>query len=241
MDGHDDLVESTDPEISGLDELLDFGEAPPTEEEPPSGEGEAPEGEAPEEVIPPKEEALPNQREDLKYISLLEERLKALEAQIKPVEAPPEAVPEDPLDGIDFDEAMTSRETFAKVLQRVADRVREKVLAEVSPALTFVEARQKQEASTAADLFYQENPDLKGYNRAVVAAVQEVLAGNPQSPQGEVLKKAATIVRESLGLPKRSAPQKPSLAPPQKGVRTPVKAKPELTKTQEQVLDLINF
>ena len=236
MDGQDDLVESTDSEISGLDELLGFGEAPPAEEEPPTGEGEASEGEAPE-------EAPPAQREDLKYIALLEDRLKALEAQVKPAEAPPAhpVVPEDPLEGIDFDEAMTSKDTFAKVLQRVADRVREKVLAEVSPALTFVEARQKQEASTAADLFYQENPDLKGYNRAVVAAVQEVLAGNPQSPQGEVLKKAATIVRESLGLPKRSALQKPSLAPPQKGVRTPVKAKPELTKTQEQVLDLINF
>ena len=241
----------------GLSELLDY-----PEEGQEVGDGEVEETEAgisgePSEPVEepldgesseaPQDEAL--QDDNLSYIKLLEERLNKMEGLLnKPEtpETPPQEHKEfDPLEGVDFDEAMTSKEIFQGILQKVVRQTRESVMAELSPVMQDVEARKVVEVQKAANSFYEQHPDLSGFKKTVVSAVQEVLAESPHLEQGEVLKKAANLARTALGLPdgggKASAGKKPSpaLASPQRGAVRGGQKGPELSKVEQDILDLI--
>jgi cell division septum initiation protein DivIVA len=186
----------------------------------------------------------------------LQQQLRDLQEQLNKAPAatatatPTAAEAEDYLNGIDFDEAVSTPETFNKVLQAVATKTRDAVLRELTPQLQAAQQLQSQGIKSAVDRFYEANQDLAPFKTAVAALANEVYKEGTGLTSEQILAETAVRARKVLGLkaptaapaaPAAPAPKAPSPAlnnSPRSGRR---QAAPEtsLSDVEREIMELM--
>lgn len=169
------------------------------------------------EEVPKVEEPVVDPKDE--KIAALEARLAALES--KPKEEPaPQPVPEpapQPISEVDFvkdidlDEVVRDPKEFNKLMNQVyqkglADseqRVVEKVLRSI-PEIVQSNIKVTQELEKTKTEFFEENPDLKGFQKVLASVYQEIAEKNPGKDYKTILALTGAEARTRLGLEKKA-------------------------------------
>ena len=174
---------------------------------------ETPEPEPKPEPTPTPEPEVKEDPRDAR-IAALEAKLAALEAKPKETIEPKVEVPAvvedvDFVKDLDLDEVTRDPNEFNKVMNQVykkglADseqRVVEKVL-KTLPDIIQNNIKITQELEKTRDDFYNENPDLKGFQQVVATVFDELSKSNPGKGYKDLITLTGPEVRTRLGLPK---------------------------------------
>ena len=248
----DEVVE--EPEEEGYDpqdEINEMLEAlgGPQNVKPPEGDTES-EGED-DEALRDSEEEEPDDEgdggsedtssegEDVEEPNPIDEKLAAMEAEIKRLkeaaeeiapEPEPEPEPEGPIDfveDLDTDELFDNKDGINELLNKVFRAVDDKYrkMFERVPAVIEYQIG----VTNRVNDFYHQNPDLSEHKEKVQEVMTEYVKDNPDKSIDEILKEAAPLARKKLGLKPGANPKPKPKTPPlprKKGSRVrPAKTK----------------
>lgn len=154
------------------------------------------------------------------------------------------------LDGIDFDEAMSSPESFNKLLNAVyqkgvkqsKDISTESVLRNI-PEIVKANILTVTSLQRAAENFYSNNEDLRPYSKTVATVWEELYAQNPDKTYEDLMNDAATETRKRLNLQKEVKQQqkeekKPPRLPSNRGKVGRQSEQPNLTPMEQEIAEM---
>lgn len=182
-------------------------DAPSTDEPVEDFETDPPSTEAPSTESPPEPDEKDKAIEELRAEI---ERLKAPKTSAPSTEAPMQVGEHDFLKDEDFDELTSSPEEFNKLLNKIYKQAVEdtqKALSEKFnssiPEMVKTNLSTMTNLQKTRDQFYENNPDLKPFQKAVATVFEELAEKNPNKTYEEVLKDVASESRKRLGLDKK--------------------------------------
>lgn len=210
--------------------------AQPQEDEP-QGEAQPVEGES-DEQMQPAGQAQPEEPDELQrlreQVAELTAKLQELtqakpqtQPQTKPQETPTQeeptqVEPADFLGEVDPEDLITDKKAFNKVLVNVYEAAKQQAKAEVEAAMRSIPLAVQQTVQQYSALqdatrrFYEENPDLKQWSKAVAAVAEELQAQHPEWDLTTLFAETEKEARKRLQLPKQKV--QPA-AQPQTGAR----------------------
>ena len=163
-----------------------------------------------------------------------------------------------PMEGVDFDDVMSSPEKFGVFLKGFAEQVYNAALESSARSTLNIVGYQVNQQLALKELttqFYEDNQDLSAVRPFVGKVAEIIQSKNPKMPVGDVLEKTAKVVRQKLGLkkpkggdgsatengPRKKRGQKPKIGKSKRS-KTPNRTKaggPEPSKLENEIDDLL--
>ncbi|GIV03947.1 MAG: hypothetical protein KatS3mg015_2777 [Fimbriimonadales bacterium] len=123
--------------------------------------------------------------------------------------ASPQEAPQDFLGEVEPEDLLTDKEAFNQVLARVYEAAKQQAKAEVEAAMRSIPLAVQQTVQQYSALqdatrrFYEENPDLKQWSKAVAAVAEELQARHPEWDLSTLFAETEREARKRLQLPKQ--------------------------------------